>query len=177
MLQVLFGAGTVFLLLALQATAGPCIAHAALQAALEHAERCVRYLHEMGRSWHCAARTGDILQALLHERLGPIITRRMAHKGVPLEIAAATASLDGVSVVDALDGSWSGELPPYTPHWRECDESLDFFGPTHNTPGGFGDFASEENMFTGLDMAAFSLPTLDSSGVTELWESALFGNE
>ncbi|KAF7369302.1 Zn(2)-C6 fungal-type domain-containing protein [Mycena venus] len=81
LLQVLFSAGTIYLLLALQATAGLRIAHGALQPAIEQAGHCIRYLHEMGRTWKCAARTGDILQILLHDKLGPIITRRLAHRG------------------------------------------------------------------------------------------------
>ncbi|KAJ7028673.1 hypothetical protein C8F04DRAFT_50712 [Mycena alexandri] len=51
MLQIIFSAGTVFLLRALDATRNQRIAHASLKTALAQVEQCVRYLHEMGRAW------------------------------------------------------------------------------------------------------------------------------
>ncbi|KAJ7695778.1 hypothetical protein B0H17DRAFT_1055535 [Mycena rosella] len=130
LLQVLFGAGTVFLLLALQATASVRIGHVALQSALEHTERCVRYLHDMGQTWKCAARTGDILQVLLHDKLGPIIIRRLAHKGIPLSIAAATSSLswkhDGAAEISGIPER-SELSTPYRPNWNSQHGYGDFF--------------------------------------------------
>ncbi|KAJ7764602.1 hypothetical protein DFH07DRAFT_698722, partial [Mycena maculata] len=74
--QVLFGAGTIFLLLALQATSSLRIAQGSLKTALAQVEQCIRYLHEVGRTWASAARAGDILHAVLHDKLRPIILRR-----------------------------------------------------------------------------------------------------
>ncbi|KAJ7081330.1 hypothetical protein B0H15DRAFT_467886 [Mycena belliarum] len=111
MLQVLFSAGTIFLLLALRATANLRVAQKSLHKALEQTDRCVCYLHEMGQTWKCAARTGDILQVLLHNKLGPIITRRLAHRGIPLSIATVTSFLSRTPT--SLDREALNELPIY----------------------------------------------------------------
>ncbi|KAJ7159997.1 fungal-specific transcription factor domain-containing protein [Mycena crocata] len=183
MLQVLFGAGTIYLLLALQASAnGPRVAHGALQTALEQAERCVGYLHEMGRTWRCAARTGDVLHALLHDRLGPIITQRLAHIGVPLSIAAATAPLRHAYTSIPSDRNGDGEgasgfelPPPYTPDWSSRPEYgewpwtqpiLNLLLPSQSSqqaPAGLGKSIPSfplgaGNLFSELDdMAGFNL--------------------
>ncbi|KAF7343395.1 Zn(2)-C6 fungal-type domain-containing protein [Mycena venus] len=81
MVQVMFSAGTVFLLRALQATASPRIAHGALNTALAQVETCVRYLDEASVTWPSAVRTKDTLQTILNDRLRPVIARRLAHKG------------------------------------------------------------------------------------------------
>jgi hypothetical protein len=82
-LQLVFGAGTVFLLLTLQATSSLRVAQGSLNASLAHAELCVQYLSEIGASWRAAGRTGDILHSLLEDRLKPILARRMSHEGLP----------------------------------------------------------------------------------------------
>ncbi|KAF7293010.1 Zn(2)-C6 fungal-type domain-containing protein [Mycena indigotica] len=84
MLQVLYGAGTIFVLLALQATASARIAHTQLQTALTQAEQCIFYLRDMGQTWATALQTGDALGKILHDKAYPIISRRLAHKGVRL---------------------------------------------------------------------------------------------
>nr|GAT52865.1 predicted protein [Mycena chlorophos] len=85
MLQVLFGAGTVFVLLALQATASARIAHGVLQTALAQTEQCIVYLRDMGCTWVTATRTGDTLASILQDKAYPIIQKRLAHKGIRLE--------------------------------------------------------------------------------------------
>ncbi|KAJ7465253.1 hypothetical protein FB451DRAFT_433027 [Mycena latifolia] len=184
MLQVLFSAGTVFLLVALQATASPRIAQRSLETALEQAEQCVRYLHEMGQTWRCAARTGDILQVLLHDKLGPIITRRLAHRGVPLSIAAATSSLPSTRhSAPATEPGRTSEfltaLGTY-PSNRKCplghaewtQTPFDFFTPSQNMPVGFGEYSYGGNLFPESDMTEF----LEGFRVPELWDSDFFGN-
>jgi hypothetical protein len=84
MLQVLYGAGTIFILLALQATASARIAHAGLQSAIAQAERCIGYLREMGQTWAAACRTADTLEAALREKAYPIVMRRLGQKGARL---------------------------------------------------------------------------------------------
>ncbi|KAJ7704479.1 hypothetical protein B0H17DRAFT_1039765 [Mycena rosella] len=79
MLQVIFSAGTIFLLLALQATSSLRIAQGSLKTSLSYTELCIQYLHEMGMSWGSAARTGDILRSLLEDRLKPAISRHLAN--------------------------------------------------------------------------------------------------
>ncbi|KAJ6565451.1 hypothetical protein DFH09DRAFT_919459 [Mycena vulgaris] len=80
MLQVVFSSGTVFLLLALQATSSLRLAQASLKSALAQAELCIQYLSESGVTWGAAARTGDILRNLLDDRLKPILARRFSHE-------------------------------------------------------------------------------------------------
>ncbi|KAJ7291332.1 hypothetical protein C8J57DRAFT_214498 [Mycena rebaudengoi] len=77
--QVIFSAGTVFLLLSLQATSSLRIAHGLLKTSLSQAELCVHCLSEMGQSWRVAARTCDILRCLLDHKLKPILARRFAN--------------------------------------------------------------------------------------------------
>ncbi|KAJ7704480.1 hypothetical protein B0H17DRAFT_1039775 [Mycena rosella] len=82
MLQVVFSAGTVFLLLAIHANSGHRIAHGSLKTSLAQAELCIQYLSEIGRTWGAAARTGDILRSLLEDRLKPILARRSSREPV-----------------------------------------------------------------------------------------------
>ncbi|KAJ7291298.1 hypothetical protein C8J57DRAFT_1491794 [Mycena rebaudengoi] len=62
LLQVAFSAGTIFLLLSLQAALSVRIAHRALQTSLAQIELCIQNLDDMGKSWHSASRTTDILR-------------------------------------------------------------------------------------------------------------------
>ncbi|KAJ7512365.1 hypothetical protein B0H11DRAFT_2268428 [Mycena galericulata] len=180
MLQVLFGAGTVFLLLALHATASIRIGHGSLQTALDYVERCIRHLHEMGQTWSCAARTADILRSLLHDKLGPIITRRLAPNGVPLSITTAIASLSSKNDGPAGPDGSSG-ITPHTSHWRD-DEWTQLppnFVSSQNDAIQFDESSclrSEGHIFAELDMAGLLLPSLDGFGAPELWDSGLLGN-
>ncbi|KAF7329730.1 Zn(2)-C6 fungal-type domain-containing protein [Mycena kentingensis (nom. inval.)] len=146
MLQVIFGAGTIFVLLALQATSSARIAHAGLQSAINQAEQCIRHLHDMGRTWAAATRTGDTLQAILQEKAGPIIMKRVAHKGVRLETLFATAPVLGSGSGTArpsgsgsgseVDGHTYGQLGahPHHPHSRDVvppEDPPEPFGLSH----------------------------------------------
>lgn len=77
MLQVVFSAGSVFLLLALQATASLRIGYSSLKAALAQVERCIGYLQEIGQPWPVSSRTADILRAVLDNKLRPVLARRI----------------------------------------------------------------------------------------------------
>jgi hypothetical protein len=69
--QVLFSAGTIFLLSAVQASAGMRLASQALNHSRSQAGLCIKYLSEIGQSWNCANNIGGILSNLLQvvERL------------------------------------------------------------------------------------------------------------
>ncbi|KAJ7628379.1 hypothetical protein FB45DRAFT_918143 [Roridomyces roridus] len=82
MLQVVFSAGTVFVLFALQATASLRIAHGTLKTSLAQVELCIRYLDEISQTWSAAGRTADILRATLDEKLKPVISRRLSPKSI-----------------------------------------------------------------------------------------------
>ncbi|KAF7360528.1 Zn(2)-C6 fungal-type domain-containing protein [Mycena venus] len=99
----IFSAGTVFLLCALQVTASPRIERDKLQAMLAQVQTCIRYLQEMGGTWLSAMRTSNMLQAILNDRLLPVITRRLAHRGVQI---FAAATLDRGNTRCAWHAQW-----------------------------------------------------------------------
>ncbi|KAF7360474.1 Zn(2)-C6 fungal-type domain-containing protein [Mycena venus] len=191
-----FSAGTVFLLCALQVTASPRIERGKLQALLTQVQTCIRYLHEMGSTWQSATRTGDMLQAILNDRLRPVIVRRLAHRGV--QIFAAT-TLD--SEIPAAPGmykshetalpaeaaplyvsEWDSQLNP-APGWSE--PPLDnFLEQIQNAPAAFGvgDQAFPASMgatavpeltFPELDTSGFLMPNFDYFRSLELWDQDL----
>ncbi|KAJ7178072.1 fungal-specific transcription factor domain-containing protein [Mycena filopes] len=187
LLQIVFNAGTICLLRALQATTNQRIAHASLKTALGQAEQCVRYLHEMGQTWPCAVRMGDILHAVLHDKLRPIIERRLTYKGVDITpfLAADSESSSQYVVAAGVDGpdpptepapssdalNWN---PPYDAEadimdWAQI--SRDFVAPS-NIPAvpGSVSFANDYmHMFPELDTSGFIIPTFDLFGAPDLW--------
>jgi hypothetical protein len=82
LIQVVFSAGTVFLLAASRAMSGSRLATQALTDSLSQAELCIQYLSESGQSWDCAKQIGGILGMLL-ERLKPRIehVKRLVGRG------------------------------------------------------------------------------------------------
>ncbi|KAF8624671.1 hypothetical protein AX17_007002 [Amanita inopinata Kibby_2008] len=77
LVQILFSAGTVFLLKAVQAvSAGTRVAVDQLQRAYAEARTCVQYLYEIGVSWGCASKIGGILKDLVDLRLVPMVEKR-----------------------------------------------------------------------------------------------------
>ncbi|KAJ7028670.1 hypothetical protein C8F04DRAFT_1289671 [Mycena alexandri] len=92
LVQIIFGAGTVFLLRALQSTASPRIAHGALKTALAQVEQCIKYMREMGRTFRSSTRIANMMQALLNDKLRPILARRLAQKGMPISAPGASSS-------------------------------------------------------------------------------------
>src|SRR5262245_47205232 len=82
MVQVLFSAGTVFLLSAVHATSGARVAPQSLSHSLRQAELCVQDLSDVGQSWNCANHISGILGNLLRERLKPRIeTQHLGQQG------------------------------------------------------------------------------------------------
>ncbi|KAF8646639.1 hypothetical protein AX16_007139 [Volvariella volvacea WC 439] len=67
--QVVFATGTVWLLVAVQATVGVRMAKEAFKRAYAQAQLCITYLEEMGRSWKCASDVADIFKQLMFEKL------------------------------------------------------------------------------------------------------------
>ncbi|KAJ6616846.1 hypothetical protein B0H10DRAFT_2035936 [Mycena sp. CBHHK59/15] len=82
LVQVVFSSGTIFLLLAAQATTGHRVARGSLKSALDQAELCIQYLLEIGKSWQCAKNIGGILRNLLQEQLQPVLERRSSNPSV-----------------------------------------------------------------------------------------------
>jgi len=75
-IQVVFSAGTVFILSAVQATSGSRLAHVSLNHSLSQVDLCIQYLTETGRSWNCANNIAGILKSLRKEQLIPRLNMR-----------------------------------------------------------------------------------------------------
>ena len=75
-MQTAFSAGTIYLLVAVQAATGLRVAQESLKHSLSQAQLCVHYLHEIGKSWQCANNIAEILRNLLQEQLKPMLDRR-----------------------------------------------------------------------------------------------------
>ncbi|KAH9854843.1 hypothetical protein C2E23DRAFT_874926 [Lenzites betulinus] len=76
LMQVIFCAGTSFILSAVQATSGPRLGRVALTSALTQAEQCIRYLLIGGKSFDCANHLASILSTVLQEQLKPRLLLR-----------------------------------------------------------------------------------------------------
>lgn len=83
LLQVIYCAGTSYILSAVQATSGPRLGRVALNTALSHAEQCIRYLLVAGKSYDCANEIASILSNLLYDQLQPrLLARTLEPKDV-----------------------------------------------------------------------------------------------
>ncbi|KAF7329676.1 Zn(2)-C6 fungal-type domain-containing protein [Mycena kentingensis (nom. inval.)] len=78
--QVIFSAGTIHMLLALQATSSVRIAHVALQTALSKVEQCIQFIRDIGQTWVSGGRVAAVLEGILEDKLRPIVERRLAQK-------------------------------------------------------------------------------------------------
>ncbi|THV02241.1 hypothetical protein K435DRAFT_749764 [Dendrothele bispora CBS 962.96] len=80
-IQTVFAAGTIFILLAIHATSGLRVAKESLRNNLSQADLCVQYLNEMGQSWKCASDIADILKELLQQQLQPVLEKKLGFPG------------------------------------------------------------------------------------------------
>ncbi|KAF8646644.1 hypothetical protein AX16_007143 [Volvariella volvacea WC 439] len=76
LIQTVFSAGTIYLLVAVDATSGSRVAQGSLENSVSQANKCIEHLAEIGQSWQCASHIGDILKDLLRRQLQPILERR-----------------------------------------------------------------------------------------------------
>ncbi|KIY71692.1 hypothetical protein CYLTODRAFT_368800 [Cylindrobasidium torrendii FP15055 ss-10] len=76
LVQIVFSAGTVFLLLATRAATGLRLAKKDFDTFTGQAKLCVQFLEEMGKSWLSAERIAGILESLLKKQLDVISERR-----------------------------------------------------------------------------------------------------
>jgi hypothetical protein len=91
--HVIFSAGTIFLLSTLHATSGARFGDVSLHSSLSQMDLCLRYLQEVGRSYHCARDVANILNSLLQKRLKP-------------------KPVQGPSPVPQVDSASGSQLPP-----------------------------------------------------------------
>ncbi|KAI0705745.1 hypothetical protein C8T65DRAFT_652622 [Cerioporus squamosus] len=97
LMQVIYCAGTSFILSAVQATSGPRLGRVALTTALSQAEQCIRYLLIAGKSFECANEVANILSNLLHEQLRPRLLMRTLE---PKDILPRSASQESPPKVE-----------------------------------------------------------------------------
>ena len=75
LIQTAFAAGTVYLLMAIQASSGTRIAHKDLRHSLDQKTLVQQYLKEIGLSWNCATIISGTLDNLMNEQVRPLLHR------------------------------------------------------------------------------------------------------
>lgn len=88
--QIVFSAGTVFVLSAIQAISGPRLGRVTLLASLRQIKQCMEYLDEIGISWVCALSVKNILINLLDMQLKPRLQLRSGETGLKSEVVHPT---------------------------------------------------------------------------------------
>ncbi|TCD68644.1 hypothetical protein EIP91_010299 [Steccherinum ochraceum] len=81
--QIIFSAGTVFVLSALQAISGPRLGRVTLTTSLGQIQQCVDYLAIIGESWDCSYRVREILLGIVDAQLKPRLLLRSGGAGLP----------------------------------------------------------------------------------------------
>ncbi|KAJ3790104.1 fungal-specific transcription factor domain-containing protein [Lentinula aff. detonsa] len=167
--QIVFAAGTIYVLLAVQATTGLRVAKKELKTYIGRAELCIQYLMEIGRSFKCASDIAEILKGLIVTQLRPVLERKpirgtSASKQdgkVELHPTTSASSING----DTMDISSSSGLPAF---------SSNSFAPTS-----FDEFMS----FDTLSFPEASLLTLPSTLYSQpsssylAWSSAMLSSK
>lgn len=143
--QVVFSAGTIFILSAVQATSGSRLAHVSLNHSLSQVDLCIQYLTETGKSWNCANNIAGILKSLRKEQLIPRLNMRSIDEsrissstrrgnlslqshisedikppltGSPVDSNAATVDEDAPSVASSPPTDISSLTNSFHPDWE-----------------------------------------------------------
>jgi len=167
LVQVVFSAGTVFLLSALQATSGVRFARVSLHKSLSQAELCIQYLQEVGRSYQCAKNVAGILANLLQQQLKPKLAMRSQVPSRPptpmnfrpnLQMTSmSSGSQSSSSPTNVVQPLHSNESSPVESHHREQPSNVIYQiyvqGGTH--------MQTDHNM--GWAPTAYSAPADNSS--------------
>ncbi|KAJ4490322.1 hypothetical protein J3R30DRAFT_3420874 [Lentinula aciculospora] len=132
--QIVFAAGTVYVLLAVQATSGHRVAKKELETYVGRAELCIQYLTEIGGSWKCASDIADILTSLVATQLRPAIERKTIKslnvgkqsmkEGLELSAPAPYSSIDEEDM-NVSSSSGLSTTPSYAPISSNFDEFVD----------------------------------------------------
>lgn len=93
LIQTAFSAGTVYLLIAMQAGSGPRTAQKELRHSLHQETLVQQYLQEIGLSWNCAAKISDTLRSLSNEHVRPLLDS-LDRKSIPNATAGLHISAD-----------------------------------------------------------------------------------
>ena len=81
--QIIFSAGTVFVLSALQAISGPRLGRVTLTTSLNQIQQCIDYLAIIGESWDCSYRVREILLNIVDAQLKPRLLLRSGGAALP----------------------------------------------------------------------------------------------
>ncbi|KAH8092517.1 hypothetical protein BXZ70DRAFT_1010830 [Cristinia sonorae] len=81
--QIIFSAGTVFVLSALQAISGPRLGRVTLTTSLNQIQQCIDYLAVIGESWDCSYRVREILLNIVDAQLKPRLLLRSGGAALP----------------------------------------------------------------------------------------------
>lgn len=106
LIQVVFAAGTVYLLLSVQASSGLRVAEQSLRDCLGKVDLCLQYLEEIGKSWKCATNIAGILRDLLNKQLKPSLERQLGRKNIvfpPPQVALLPQPTPGSSASEISD--------------------------------------------------------------------------
>ncbi|KAJ6463947.1 hypothetical protein C8R45DRAFT_1024684 [Mycena sanguinolenta] len=172
MLQVIFGAGTIFLLRALQATASPPIAHDVLRTALAQAEMTVRYLHELGQTWTSAMHAGNILHTMLDGRLKPVIERRLGEQvSAPNASHLEPPAAFPLRPTPFYASGWTSQLDPAAA-WSQT-QNFKSSSQMQSAPPIFHIEPSRAETAFPDPINRFFLPDFGNFGAPELWEEDL----
>src|SRR6266511_2163712 len=79
LIQILFSAGTVYLLIAIQASSGVRMAQKELGYSSDRQKLVMQYLQEVGASWKGASNISGILKKLMQEQLRPLLDSKTIH--------------------------------------------------------------------------------------------------
>jgi len=75
LIQIAFSAGTIYLLLAVQACSGEHVVKEELDHAIAQQKLVADYLHEIGKSWPGANKITEILKDLVEKKLTPLLEK------------------------------------------------------------------------------------------------------
>ncbi|KAJ4496122.1 hypothetical protein C8J55DRAFT_545420 [Lentinula edodes] len=159
--QIVFAAGTVYILLAVQATRGLRVAKKDLQMYVGRADLCVQYLAEIGRSWKCASDIADILRGLIAMQLSPVLEKKTiessnAEKQGRLNLSTSTSSIE-------RDKKVISSLSDTSPSSATMNFTLDGFTSSYPDATFFSESASPSIAPSSSYLAWLSSTTFPSS--------------
>jgi hypothetical protein len=117
LIQTAFSAGTVYLLIAMQASSGTRVARKELRHSLDQATLMQQYLHEIGVSWNCATRISVTLRRLMDEQVRPHLDL-MDRKNIPTNLdlhLSANVGDDAEENNSSVSRSSSSKRPKLAP--------------------------------------------------------------
>ncbi|KDQ56260.1 hypothetical protein JAAARDRAFT_36436 [Jaapia argillacea MUCL 33604] len=127
LIQVVYSAGTVFVLSAVEA-ASRRRAKVAFNEATEKAKQCITYLHETGQSWECGNQVGRILADLLEKQVQARVVGGEMEGAASSSVSQTSAPTDNASHRLNRDP----KLPFHAPSPPSASQSSPHPFPDHN---------------------------------------------